>query len=156
MRCRDLLAFFADDWRVRAELDRFGVGTFLLAFLGVASEKVLLNMSDDLSSAATCFFISWATLRFTAFRFLITSALEFVFGPFTVWLSLAPGVCPRLILCKLGNAAFHRLQVLNHLCIGVRLWAFYSLTVFGTGLVPTFEAFLSRFPFGLCGKGVLF
>jgi hypothetical protein len=62
-------------------LEQFGVG----AFLGVASEEVLLNRPDELLSAASCYFESWVTQRFTAFRFLITSALEFfVFGPFVV------------------------------------------------------------------------
>ena len=96
LHCRHVLAFFAGGWRVRAELDRFGVGTFVLAFLGVASEQVLLKRPDDSSSAATCFVVSWTTLRFTAFRFIITSSLEFVFGPSTVQVSLASGLCPRL------------------------------------------------------------
>jgi hypothetical protein len=90
LHCRHLLAFFAGGWRVRAELDQFGIGTFLGG---------LLNRPDDLSSASS-----------------------------------------YLLLRKLPP-----LQVLNqHLCIGVRLWAFYSLTVFGTGLLPTFEAFFAN------------
>ena len=109
LHCRHLLAFFAGGWCERDELDRFGIGNFLLAFFGVAFEEVLLNRPDDLLSAATtCFFVNWAMLRFTAFRFLIT-------------------------------------------CIGVCLWAFYSSTVFGIGLVPTFEAFCCQFPLGLSG-----
>ncbi len=71
-------------------------------FLAVALEDVLLNRPDGLLSAAL-YFVCWATLRLTAFRFLVTLVLEsfvlvsLVFGSFIARLSVAPGLLwPRL------------------------------------------------------------
>ena len=96
--CCHLLAFFV--WRVRAELDLFG-DLLEVTFFGSPLESVLVKSPEDSSSAGAVCFVSWATLRFTALRFLMTSAFEsfdfpFALAPFRTRLSLAPGLWPRL------------------------------------------------------------